>query len=362
MSLIDHYNAAVVQGDINSDPVQRSIIVELQRMVDDLKSPRDPWYQGWRKKKIQGLYLHGTVGVGKTFLVDLFYQHLPDAHKARFHFHHFMQQIDAQLRARQGKKDPLRAIAADIAKSTRILCLDEFLVHDVADAMILAELLQALYTFDIVLVIAANTSPDDLYLNGPQRARFLPAIELLKQHCHVLLLKNNHDYRVGHTPLFQAYLTPLNEAAQHALEVQFNALVTRPCEHGDLIIQNRPVQCVKYSGSVVWFSFDTICNVPRCQLDYLEIADRFNTVFVSGIPSLGPDDTPRVILLIHFIDVMYDRGIRLIVSAAVPLAKLYIEGPMSQSFKRTLSRLDEMQSVDYLQRHAYRNVSNFSQQ
>lgn len=360
MTLLDVYNTAIASADITDDAAQRAVIVDLQRLTDALTQPPRRWYTLGRKKPINGVYLHGPVGVGKTYLVDLFYEAIPDTHKARFHFHHFMQQIDSQLRRLQGQKDPLRRIAADLAKSTRLLCLDEFLVHDVADAMILSELLQALFAYDIVLVATANTAPDDLYLKGVQRTRFLPAIALIKQHCEVLQLTNDHDYRLGRAPLGEAYLCPLDESAHNSLITQFNSMAKTPVEKGELIVQQREIPCIKYSERTVWFAFDVICNMPRCQLDYLEIADRFDTVFVSDIPQLGEQDTVRALLLIHFIDVMYDRGIRLIISAAVPASQLYVAGAMQTSFKRTLSRLEEMHSADYLHRHEHRDVTNFN--
>ena len=359
MTLIEAYNAAVARDEIRDDHLQRTVIVDLQRVTDDLAQPVRKWFNWGCKQAVTGLYLHGPVGVGKTYLVDMFYNGIEDKHKARFHFHHFMQQIDAQLRLLQGQKNPLKRIAADLAKSTRLLCLDEFLVHDVADAMILGELLKVLLEHGIVLVATANTQPDDLYLNGVHRERFLPAIELIKQHCQVLLLAEDRDYRLGRAPLLQAYLSPLNKAAVKSLTQQFSAIATNSAEGTEITVQNRLIPCVKCSDEAVWFTFDVICNVPRCQLDYLEIADRFDTVFVSDIPVLSPDDTVRAIMLIHFIDVMYDRGIHLIVSAEVIASRLYTSGAMLKSFQRTLSRLEEMQSIDYLKRHEHRNVSNF---
>ncbi len=359
MTLSDRYNAAVASQDIKDDLQQREIIVALQRVDDALSASNGGWFQWRRKQSVAGLYVHGPVGAGKTYLVDLFYEGVAESHKARFHFHHFMQQIDAQLRCLQGQKNPVRQIAKDLAKTTRLLCLDEFLIHDVADAMILAELLTALFEQGIVLVATTNTSPDDLYLNGVHRERFLPAIELIKQHCQILALSEARDYRLGRAPLMQAWLTPLNHAAQQSLIEQFDALSTNTKEGGELMVQQRLIPCVKSSLSSAWFTFEVICNVPRCQLDYLEIADRFDTVFISDIPVLTPEDTTRVLMFIHFIDVMYDRGIHLVVSAATAASGLYVSGPMIKSFQRTLSRLEEMQSMDYLERHEHRIVTNF---
>lgn len=360
MTLIDVYNGAVKRGEINDDLLQRDVVADLQRLADDLAILVPGWFFWRRKKPVTGLYLHGPVGVGKTYLMDLFYENVTEPRKARFHFHHFMQQVDAQLRRIQGQKNPIKRIAADLAKSTRLLCLDEFLVHDVADAMILAELLKALFAHDIVLVATANTQPDDLYASGVHRERFLPAIALIKQHCDVILLSEDRDYRLGRTPVLQAWLSPLDSAAHRAMVEQFTTMVINPRDNTELTVQNRSIFCVKSSEQAVWFTFNVICNVPRCQLDYLEIAERFDTVFVSDIPVLSADDTVRAIMLIHFIDVMYDRGIHLIVSAASVASKLYVSGPMFKSFQRTVSRLEEMQSVDYLRRHKHRNLSNFS--
>lgn len=358
MKLIEQYDKAVAHHAISNDPIQRQVIPDLQCINDALTAHRS-WFHFGRKKQVMGLYLHGPVGVGKTYLMDLFYNFLEVNDKSRFHFHHFMQQIDAQLRRLQGQKDPLRQIAAYVAKSTRILCLDEFLVHDVADAMILAQLLHSLFEHNVVLVVTANTCPDDLYLNGVHRERFLPAIALIKQHCHVRLLTEDRDYRLGRAPMLQAYLYPLDKVASLSLTQQFAALAVDATNEVMLTVQNRQISALKCGGRAVWFRFDVICHLPRSQLDYIEIADRFDIVFVSDIPVLYSGDTVRVILLIHFIDVMYDRGIRLVVSAAVPAAGLYTEGPMLKSFQRTLSRLEEMQSADYLQRHEHRHVQLF---
>ena len=355
-SLMDAYDAAIERTEISDDSAQRDVILSMQRVADELAACRSSWFSGWRKQHVKGIYLSGPVGVGKTYLGDLFYQYVAEPHKSRFHFHQFMQQIDAQLRRLQGQKDPLRRIAAELAKTTRLLCFDEFMVYDVADAMILAELLQALFEHDVVLVATSNSCPDELYLNGPQRDRFLPAIALIKQHCHVLNMAIHADYRLGRAPLQQAYLFPLDEVALRGLTDQFAAIATNTNDGIDLCVQNRLIPCVKCSDRAVWFRFDVICNMPRSQLDYLEIADRFDTVFVSDLPLLTVNDTVRVILLIHFIDVMYDRGIRLVISAAVAIDQLYLHGPMYNAFQRALSRLEEMQSEDYACRHQRRQI------
>ncbi|WP_133128304.1 cell division protein ZapE [Legionella nagasakiensis] len=359
MTLIEQYNSALACGAITDDPVQRQMLEHFQRLVDELHAAKRSWFRYGKKKTWQGIYLYGPVGGGKTYLMDLFYQGVGIQQKSRFHFHHFMQQVDAQLRRLQGHQDPLRNIAANLAKSTRLLCLDEFFVHDIADAMILAELLQALFNHGVILVATSNTEPDNLYLNGLQRVRFLPAIELIKSHCQVLALPENRDYRLGRALLPETYLFPLNDLTNQKLHRQFDATSTKIVSEGKLTIQNRFIPFVKCSEHAVWFVFNVICNSPRSQLDYLEIAERFDVVFISEIPKLARDDTVRAILLIHFIDVMYDKGVRVIFSAAVPAEQLYTEGAVRHDFQRTLSRLEEMQSSDYLSRHARREVATF---
>ncbi len=355
MTLIESYNAAIARGEINDDPLQHVVLDQLQKLANDLKLVPPFWYFGW-KKKIRGIYIYGPVGVGKTYLVDLFYDCVSERKKSRFHFHHFMQQIDAQLRRLQGQKDPLRLIAKEIAQSTRLLCFDEFLVDDVAYAMILAELLQALVREGVILVISSNTRPDDLYAKGVQRKRFLPAIALINKECLVLHLNEQRDYRLGREPLLDAYLHPLNKITESKMEEQFVLLAPQFQVNQELVVQNRGIPYLRCSPKSIWFRFEVLCNFPRSQLDYLEIADRFEHVFLSDIPSLTVNHTAQTIMFINFIDVMYDRGIKVIISAAVPMEELYLNGEMFEPFKRTLSRLNEMQSVDYLNRHPRRVV------
>lgn len=357
MSLMAQYERIVRSGDIEDDAAQRVIIDYFQAVIESIDFPKSCW-RIWQRKLIQGIYLYGSVGVGKTFLVDLFYDNLKTEKKARFHFHHFMQQIDAQLRKLQGTKDPLRQIAKGIAKTTCLLCFDEFLVDDVAYAMILAELLQALVLEGVTLVISSNTKPDDLYLNGVQRKRFLPAITLIKHHCHVLNLQIQKDYRLGREPLLNAYLFPLNKDTEQTMEKQFLSLESDYTTHGEIVVQQRSIPYLKSGHKSIWFTFDVLCNFPRSQLDYLELADRFDNVFISRIPRLTINHTAQAIMLINLIDVMYDRGIKLVVTAEVAIDELYTSGEMQEPFKRTKSRLKEMQSIDYLRRHPKRVVSD----
>lgn len=355
--LLEQYDAAIARGEINDDPLQRVVLNQLHLLAQDLEQSKTSWFS-WRRPPLKGAYIYGPVGAGKTYLVDLFYDCLVEKKKARFHFHHFMQQVDAQLRRLQGQKDPLRLLAKELAKTTRVLCFDEFLVNDVAYAMILAELLQALVKEGIVLVISSNTPPDDLYKNGVQRQRFLPVIALIKQDCVVLHLNEQRDYRLGREPLLDAYLYPLNEETAQKMAAQFRHLAPEATENQLITIQNRGLPYLRSGPKSIWFAFEVLCNFPRSQLDYLELADRFEHIFVSDVPCLTVNHTAQAIMFIHFIDVMYDRGIKVVLSAAVAMDELYLSGEMLESFQRTLSRLNEMQSVDYLGRHPRRQVHN----
>ncbi|WP_419419555.1 cell division protein ZapE [Legionella sp. D16C41] len=357
MSLFEKYDAAIACGHIQDNPKQRQVLVYLDKLSSDLTSPKKVWFKWLKKDSLKGVYLHGPVGVGKTFLMDLFFDNISLNKKLRFHFHHFMQQVDAKLRQLQGTPNPLQSIAAEIAKKAQLLCFDEFMVDDVAYAMILAELMQALFTRKVILVATSNVAPDNLYRDGVQRARFLPAIKAIKEHCDVVCLGKKQDYRLGRELNLQTYFCPLSKETSQLFDKQFTYLAPAAQIQGTLIVQKREIPYVKLGERVVWFDFKVICNLPRSQLDYLEIAERFDTIFISDIPILGENDTIYAILLIHFIDVMYDQGIYLVLSAAAPIDELYMKGEMSQDFKRTQSRLHEMQSTDYAKRHTRRIMS-----
>ncbi len=345
-SLVGCYEAAIANKEIHDDANQRKILTIFQQVADALESSRHTWFK--QKESVKGFYLHGSVGGGKTFLMDLFYQAVQEPHKQRIHFHQFMQQVDGYLRQLQGQSDPLKKIAKIIAKKARLLCLDEFLVQDIATAMILAELLQYLFAEGIVLGVTSNTPPDDLYLNGLQRIRFLPAIALIHEHCWILKHEASHDYRLGRAPLEKAYLYPLNEETANLMLAQFKSVSKNAVNKAVIKIQGREIPTIKCGDNEVWFDFEVICYLPRSQLDYLEIGDRFHTIFVSNVPVLTVKDTVRALLLTHFIDVMYDKHVRVVLSAAAPIEALYVEGELYRAFQRTKSRLAEIQSLDYL--------------
>jgi len=342
--IMDHYQAALDRHDIIDSPAQRAVLPALQRILDT--------YSGrflWSWKYVRGFYIQGKVGVGKTFLMDLFYRCIQDQRKARHHFHDFMHLVDTQLRSLQGQRDPLQKIAKIWAKNVRILCLDELLVEDIAHAMILAELLQALIKNGVILVVTSNSLPDHLYYQGLQRVRFLPAIALLKRHCEVCILQDDHDHRLGHDIRIQSYVYPMNQQNTALLVQYYQQLTHRVREATSLEIENRSIACEACGDKVVWFSFKILCSVPRSQLDYLAIAQRFHTVFLSEVSPLTSDS---IVLFIRLIDVLYDQGIRLLILAEVPLEQLYTALEYADVFQRTYSRLSEMQSQEYWQKHA----------
>lgn len=347
------YESAIQTFDIEDDIHQRQILDRMIHLEEQLLMPGKTFF--WRRKPVvKGLYIYGPVGVGKTFLMDLFFENIAIPQKSRYHFHHFMQQMDAELRRLQGRKNPLHLIANELARTTSLLCFDEFLVHDVAEAMILGELLKALLEKNIILIATSNTSPDNLYLNGVHRDRFLPTIAMIKAHCDVLTLQSARDYRLGRALDFKTWFWPQNPENARLMAEQFNHPKEKIEGPGVITVQNRAIPFLKRRERAIWFDFKVICNSPRSQLDYLEISNRFDTVFLDNLPLLKEKDTLYVILLIHMVDVFYDRGIQLIVSAEGPLEALYTEGEMLEEFQRTFSRLKEMQSRDYHRRHPRR--------
>lgn len=357
MTLLDHYDGAIAKGELVNDQLQRQVLMTFEQLAQALQRTKTSWFS-WRKKSIQGVYLYGGVGIGKTFLMDLFFDNLAIKEKKRFHFHYFMQQVDKQLRELQGIKNPLHVIASSMAKTTMVLCFDEFMVDDVAYAMILAELLQALFNNGITLIATSNISPDNLYAKGVQRARFLPAIAAIKNHCSVIHLPQLQDHRLGRTSTMNTYFYPLSEDTEKKMREQFNRLAPDATWNGEIIIQHRAIAFLACSSTVIWFDFNVICNLPRSQLDYLEIANRFHTLFISNIPVFGEGNTVLALMLIHLVDVIYDRGLMLILSAATIPEELYSQGELLQDFKRTRSRLVEMQSLDYQTRHPRRIIQS----
>lgn len=355
-NLSNIYKTQVQSGHIQFDTQQADIISQLQSLTQALVQKETFFHRIFSrfslKKKpaySQGIYLWGSVGAGKTYLMDLFFQNLPIEQKLRIHFHHFMQEVHESLTSLQGQPDPLRIVARHFAMRTRVLCFDEFIVNDIADAMILGRLISFLLERGITLVATSNIEPDRLYWDGLQREQFLPAIALIKQHCQIVQLSNQQDYRWRSLQQAGIYFTPLDSAADENMHKCLN-LYAHGSEKSNmpLIIAKRPI-LTRYQGkSVVWFDFKAICSSPRSQIDYLEIAQRFNVVLISNLPIIDPNDEITACYWIELVDIFYDNHVLLIISAEAPLKDIYPSGKKSFEFERTLSRLIEMQSEEYL--------------
>jgi len=302
-----------------------------------------------KKTPLKGIYFWGGVGRGKTYLMDMFFDALPIKKKMRLHFHRFMHQTHEKLQDHKGKQDPLLLIADEIAEQTCIICFDEFFVSDITDAMILGGLFEALFKRGVSLVATSNIPPENLYRNGLQRERFLPAIEAIQKHCEVINLDNGIDYRLRTLEQADIFHTPHDQEAIDNLENSFNQLATEIMPDGSIIeIEHRPVKTVRCAEGIVWFSFKEICESARSQTDYIEISRCYQTVIVSEIPQLETKDNSATRRFISLVDEFYERHVNLMITAEVELEDLYTGTQLSFEFKRTLSRLQEMQSHDYL--------------
>jgi cell division protein ZapE len=352
------YARRTALGILKSDPHQKPAIDELQRLFSELTAAekQERTFSGRLRKvlsrpvvPVRGVYLHGSVGRGKTLLMDLFFHCLPFRRKKRQHFHRFMASIHDRLRALRETENPLEKVADQIAAECRIICFDEFAVSDIADAMILGNLLAALFDRGVTLAATSNIAPQDLYKDGLQRQRFQPAIEAIEAHTTVIELPGDQDYRLRVLEGAAVYLSPADDAAQARLADSFAAIAPDACETDSRMeILGRPIEFVRRSDGVIWLSFDAICDGPRSQDDYIELAREYQTVFVSGVPQFNADLENQARRFIALIDEFYDRKVKLILSADVPLGELYRGNRLTQVFERTKSRLTEMQSHDYL--------------
>jgi cell division protein ZapE len=335
------------------DPAQRAVLAHLDRIQAELiAAEKTKWWQRLRATPpVRGLYLYGSVGRGKTFLVDLFFESLPIEAKLRRHFHRFMQEVHAELNRLKGHEDPLVAVAAHFAAEARVFCLDEFFVTDIGDAMILGNLLKHLFARGVTLVTTSNIVPKELYKDGLQRERFLPAIELLEKNCAIVSLDAQQDYRLRALTQAGVYFTPLGEAAEQALAECFERLAPEPPRIGGTIeVNGRDIPFKRVSDGVIWFEFAALCEGPRAVADYIEIGKSYHTVLASNVPQFvdfsASEDAAR--RFVNLVDEFYDRGVNLVLSAAAAIPELYRGRRLKFEFARTESRLIEMQSREYL--------------
>ena len=330
------------------------------RAIDALERCENEWadYKARRSNALtklisrppipRGVYMYGGVGRGKSFLMDCFFQSVPLTRKTRLHFHEFMREVHRELQELKGTADPLDELGRRIARRFRLICFDEFHVADVTDAMILHRLLAAMFANRVSIVTTSNFHPDGLYPNGLHRDRILPAIELLKDKLEVVNVDAGTDYRRRAMEHVRLYHCPLGPAADAALTQAFNELAEARDENPVLHIEQREITARRKAGGVVWFDFKWLCGGPRSQNDYLEIATRYHTLILANVPHLPPRLASAARRFTWLVDVLYDRRVKLIMSAEVPPERLYLEGPLAHEFPRTVSRLNEMQSAEYL--------------
>ncbi|KHL70942.1 cell division protein ZapE [Pseudomonas flexibilis] len=360
MTPLQRYQADLQRPDFFHDAAQENAVRHLQRLYDDLVAAQQQssgllgkLFGKKAQGPIKGIYFWGGVGRGKTYLVDTFFDALPFEQKMRTHFHRFMKRVHEELKTLKGEKNPLPIIAKRFAGEARVICFDEFFVSDITDAMILATLLDELFKNGVSLVATSNIVPDGLYKDGLQRARFLPAIALLKQHTEIVNVDSGIDYRLRALEQAELYHWPLDAEAELSLERSFKSLLTENCtvrENEPLMIENRIIRARKVANDIAWFEFRELCDGPRSQNDYIELGKIFEAVLVANVERMDAmkDDMAR--RFINLVDEFYDRNVKLILSAEVELKDLYAGGRLEFEFQRTLSRLLEMQSHEFLAR------------
>ena len=352
-AVVAAYDAALKAKGYTADPAQIRAIAALQRCADDWTAYKNKRSNSLKKLFARppiprGVYMYGGVGRGKSFLMDCFFQAVSIERKTRLHFHEFMREVHRELRELQGTVNPLDELGKRMAKRFKLICFDEFHVADVTDAMILHRLLVALFANGVGFVTTSNFKPDDLYPNGLHRDRILPAIELLNERLEVLNVDAGTDYRSLTLALMDFYHQPNGAQADAAMTQAFNLLAEAQDEEPVVHIEARDITARRKAGSVIWFDFRVLCGGPRSQNDYLEIAAQFQTVFLSDVPEMGIRHASEARRFTWLVDVLYDRRVKLVMSAAVPPEQLYVEGPMAHEFVRTVSRLVEMQSQGFL--------------
>jgi cell division protein ZapE len=365
MTPLERYQDDIARGALQPDVAQAAAMDHVQRLYESLlrqeKSASIRFgLQSWIRKRgrsraqqLKGIYFHGGVGRGKTYIMDTFYESLPFAAKQRTHFHRFMQQVHASLTRLRKQKNPLEKVAADIVAEVKVLCFDEFFVSDIGDAMILGGLLERILDAGVVLVATSNIHPDKLYANGLQRERFLPAIALLHKHTEILEIDGGVDYRLRALKQACLYFSPIGEAADRALQDSFDSLTPQHAVRSmdaPVEILGRSVVAKLVADDVAWFDFAQLCAGARSAYDYIELAKVYHAVLVSNVPQMDASQDDSARRFVSMVDELYDRHVKLIMSAAVPLTELYTGDNLAFVFERTRSRLLEMQSEEYLAR------------
>ena len=348
------YQAASQQAAFIRDAAQARAIEHLDRLWTELmmfKRKRNRFLgRSLRSPQLpKGLYFYGGVGRGKSFLMDAFYGCLPYRRKRRVHFHAFMAEIHQRLRGLKSEANPLKAVAAEIAKETRVLCFDEFHVSDIADAMILGRLLENLFNEGVVLVATSNYAPSELYPQGQNRSSFLPTIALIEEKLTILNVDGGEDYRHRTLTAAEGFYIPANDENERKLADLFTQVTAGQVERpSEIEIHGRMLRCKKRTDKAIWFDFRMLCFGPRSQADYLYLSEHYEMIFVSGIEKLSQAERAEARRLTWLIDVMYDYRVKFCATCDVPVGEIYVEGDFAQEFVRTASRLTEMQSQEYL--------------
>jgi cell division protein ZapE len=354
MNVQEYYQHALIERGFKSDPAQHRAVDRLQQAYDEwvhFKAQRSSTFKRLinRPEVPRGVYMWGGVGRGKSFLMDSFYSVVPVVRKTRLHFHEFMREVHRQLDELKGVANPLDEVALRIAKKYRLICFDEFHVSDIADAMILYNLLGALFANGVSFIMTSNYDPDLLYPDGLHRDRMLPTIALLKEKLDVMNVDAGLDYRKRAMEQVQTFYTPLNADSDRALRAAWTKVADTADEDTRVHIENREIRALRRAGGAIWFDFATLCGGPRSQNDYLELASRFHTVILSGIPVMSAAMSSEARRFTWLIDVFYDHKVKLLMSAASEPEALYTTGVLSNEFHRTVSRIIEMGSREYMQ-------------
>ena len=353
MSVLAAYEAELATRGYKSDPAQLRAVAALERCALEWSEYKQKRSNAIKKLLShppipRGVYLYGGVGRGKSFLMDCFYNAVPLKRKTRLHFHEFMREVHRELRELQGIVNPLDELATRMAKRFKLICFDEFHVSEITDGLILHRLLAALFEQGVGFMTTSNFKPDDLYPSGMHRDRILPAIALLNANLEVINVDNGTDYRSRTLEQIKMYHHPWGTVADAEMSEAFAKLAESVDEDAVLHIEAREIHAKRKAGGVVWFDFKTLCGGPRSQNDYLEIATQFHTVLLSNVPAMPPRLSSEARRFTWLVDVLYDRRVKLIMSAEVAPEALYTEGPLAHEFPRTVSRINEMQSVAYL--------------
>ena len=342
------YQRLVATDDYHHDEHQAAIATHLQVLYEQITSPSRRWF--WQAPEhVKGLYIYGGVGRGKTWLMDIFHESLPGGVATRIHFHRFMLRVHKALSELKGHRSPLSTIGKQWASQNRVLCLDEFFVSDIGDAMLLAGLLKSLFENGVTLVTTSNVQPKDLYADGLQRARFLPAIDLLEKHTEILCLDSPTDYRLRILQAATTWHTPVDSQSEQKLKSIFEQICPAAAQGaGTIDVNGRSIATRGRGDGVIWFDFDALFRSHRSAEDYIEIARSFNTVMIAGVPVLNENDADAARRFVTAIDEFYDRNIKVVCSAQAAIVDIYSGQRLAFEFERTASRLIEMQSQDYL--------------